>query len=111
MAFLDVLSKVAKTTGNVVSEIGAQAQKGGEYLADPENQAKINAKVDEIKDKVNGLFAKDKTEQQAAEPAAPQERKDVTPADEDIVLKYEDVTEPDKQPEVLQPRQHKDDEI
>ncbi|MCC6123304.1 hypothetical protein LA429_11425 [Weissella cibaria] len=65
MAFLDVLSKVAKTTGNVVSEIGAQAQKGGEYLADPENQAKINAKVDEIKDKVTGLFAKDKTEQQA----------------------------------------------
>ena len=97
MAFLDVVSKVVKKTGDVVTVLGEQAQKGGDYLADPENQAKINDK--------------DKSQQTEAE-AEPGVRKDVTPADEDIIIKYpEDEPAEDVKVEVLQPRHNNDDEI
>lgn len=115
MAFLDLVSKVVKKTGDVVTVLGEQAQKGGDYLADPENQAKINDKVGEFKDAVvnvfNDITKKDKSQQTEAE-AEPGVRKDVTPADEDIIIKYpEDEPAEDVKVEVLQPRHNNDDEI
>lgn len=115
MAFLDVVSKVVKKTGDVVTVLGEQAQKGGDYLADPENQAKINDKVGDFKDAVvnvfNDITKKDKSQQTEAE-AEPGVRKDVTPADEDIIINYpEDEPAEDVKVEVLQPRHNNDDEI